>query len=124
MRVIPLLALLLPLAATALERETIELAGSWETVRADGLKSVPETGWTSFEVPGTVSGFRYTASWFRRAVDIPASWQGRRVAIRFGGVRWNSRVYVNEQLAGGHFNGFDAFELDALGDFFHQLDGA
>ncbi len=98
--------------SSALVRESIDLSGPWQTVRADKLSPPPATGWRPISIPGTVPGYRYEASWFRRDVDVPANWAGRRVFLRFGGVRWNSQVFVNDQPVGGCLNGFDAFALD------------
>ncbi len=72
----------------------------------------PQEGWQQFAVPGTLGGYNYERAWFRRTFSMPASWRGGRVWLRFGGVKWNSRVLVNGQAVGGHLNGHDAFELD------------
>ena len=74
MRRWPCLALLGVAAAMAvgLPRESLDLSGPWQTVRADGLTIVPAAGWRTVAIPGAIHGYRYEASWFRRTIDVPA----------------------------------------------------
>ncbi|MCS6861371.1 MAG: hypothetical protein NZT92_13730, partial [Abditibacteriales bacterium] len=99
--------------AFAATRQEVSLNGAWEVVRVRSLDAPPPAnGWQPFDVPGVVSGHNYERAWFRRKFSVPPQWRGRRVFIRFGGVKYNSRVFVNGQHVGGCFNGYDAFELD------------
>ena len=50
--------------------------------------------------------------WYRRSVDVPAAWRGRRTQLHFGAVDWESTVYVNGREAGSHKGGYDAFTID------------
>ncbi len=50
--------------------------------------------------------------WFRRLVDVPADWQGRRVSLRFQGVNDRASVWVNGVHLGDHEGGFLPFEWD------------
>jgi len=94
-------------------RLTIPLDGQWDFVKVSSLdEPPPSSGWQKISIPGTLYGFNYERAWFRRTINIPKEWQGSRIILRFGGVKYNSRVLVNGKHIGGCFNGYDAFELD------------
>jgi hypothetical protein len=108
-------AAVLSLASVALagDRVEVSLNGMWEYQRADSLDAPPGGGpWKPFEVPGYLSGFDYQRAWFRRSFDVPAAMRGKRVKLRCGGVKFNSRVYVNGRHVGGCFGGYRPFEVD------------
>lgn len=100
--------------AEAPPRETLSLNGVWECATASALEEVPvpTDGWEPADVPGVIYGHDYRRAWFRRTFQAPAAWHGQRVVLRFGGVKYNSRVLVNGEHAGGCFNGYDPFECD------------
>ena len=50
--------------------------------------------------------------WQRRDFEIPASWAGKRIILRFDGVMGNCEVYVNGQKAAENFDMFMPFEAD------------
>ena len=50
--------------------------------------------------------------WYRRSFTVPSEMQGRRVFLRFGAVDFESRVYVNGQMAGTHRGGYTPFGFD------------
>ena len=54
--------------------------------------------------------------WYRCTFDVPATMQGKRLRIHFGGVDYKAWVYVNGQLAGTHVgeNAEFAFEVTKL----------
>ncbi|MGQ9730206.1 MAG: carbohydrate-binding domain-containing protein [Candidatus Zipacnadales bacterium] len=94
------------------EREVVSLNGIWQFVRVTDLDApLPTEGWQTIAIPGQLRGYNYERTWFRRnfACDVPA---GRRVKLHFGGVKWNSRVFVNGTHVGGNFGGFEPFDLD------------
>lgn len=56
-------------------------------------------------------------AWYRRVVLVPRQWQGTDVSIRFEGVNYHARVWINGREVGAHDDGFLRFELpvtDAL----------
>ena len=55
------------------------------------------------------------AVWYRRSVEIPAAWAGRRVALHFQAVDYDSTVWVNGKEAGRHRGGFTPFSCDLAG---------
>jgi len=111
-----LCGVLLPATAPAAPREERSLNGLWEVVKVSSLDMPPpREGWRDIEIPGFLQGHDYERAWFRRMFPVPDSWDGKRVLLRFNGVKFASRVLVNEVNVGGCFNGYDAFDLDITG---------
>lgn len=50
--------------------------------------------------------------WYRRNVQVPAAWKGRRVLLHFGAVDYRATVWVNGQIAGEHEGGNTPFRFD------------
>ena len=50
--------------------------------------------------------------WYKRAVEVPGEWRGRRVILHFGAVDYRARVYVNGRFVGGHEGGQTGFSFD------------
>jgi beta-galactosidase len=97
-------------------RATIPLGGNWQYRRVASLGAAPPAdGWQPTQVPGYLSGTDYQRAWFRRSFTVPASLRGHRLALRFGGVKFNSRVLVNGRRVGGCFGGYEPFEVDVTG---------
>ena len=76
----------------------------------DGTINVP------FCPESRLSGVAYTdfinGMWYQRKVEIPASWDGKKVIMHFGGVDYYSVLYVNGEVAGRHWGGMGGFEFD------------
>jgi len=51
------------------------------------------------------------SGWFRRNLTVPSDWQGKRVIIRFYGVNYHAKVWINGKEAGGNQDGFLPFEF-------------
>ncbi len=107
-------------------QEWINLNGTW-TFTFDPGKSGLEAGLpasTGFDREITVpfcpeselSGVGHTdfieAMWYHREIDIPAEWAGRRVLLHFGGVDYESEVFIDGQSLGLHFGGTVGFSHD------------
>ncbi len=96
-------------------REEIGLSGLWR-FQPDAYDEGEERGWAapdcdcrlwrevsvpcSFDDCGPGMASYEGAAWFRRTVEVPGSWRGRRVVARFEGVNYHARVWVNGQPAG------------------------
>ena len=52
------------------------------------------------------------AVWYRRQVEIPSQWRGRRVLLHFQAVDYDATVWVNGQEVGRHRGGFSPFTCD------------
>jgi len=76
-------------------------ASSWRRTRVPSSFDaiVPELA--TYEGPG----------WYRCNVSVPADWRGRRVALRFEGANYRTRVWVNGEFVGENPDGFLPFEF-------------
>jgi hypothetical protein len=104
-------------------RSTISLDGSWnfwkETGSALSLSSLPETSARIIQVPGPWQAqfedlrWDYGTAWYRRIIELPAGWFGKRaVILGFGAVDYRAEAWVNDTLVGRHEGGYLPFELD------------
>lgn len=50
--------------------------------------------------------------WYRRNLDIPNRWKGKRIILHFGAVDYLAKVWVNGQLAAVHEGGHTPFHTD------------
>jgi len=51
-------------------------------------------------------------AWYRRTVDIPASWEGKIPWLVFEGVHRSADVWINGQVAGSHGSYLSGFRFD------------
>ena len=101
------------LPGLAQPRHEVSLNGTWQVVKVKDLTAPPPAdGWRPIEVPGYLDGYNYERAWFKRTFEVPAAMAGARIALYFGGVKYNSTLYVNGQKVGGTLNGFVPFECD------------
>lgn len=112
-RLLLLLSLAVTVPAWPQSRQELDLGGEWEFVKvADLAPGPPATGWAPMQVPGVLGGYDYERAWFRRDFTVPEAMRGQRLELHFGGVKWNSTVRVNGQTVGGHFGGYEPFDVD------------
>jgi len=52
---------------------------------------------------------------YRRWIDAPKAWSGRRILWRFDGALDGTEVFVNGKRAGYHESGYTAFDVDVTG---------
>jgi hypothetical protein len=118
------------------EGDAIDLAGIWDLAFDDEDRGVEErwfdpdsssaarAQWGIGKVPGCFpapgGGIRHpdgehAVGWYRRSVEVPASWAGKRIRIRFEAVERAARVFWNGVEIGGHVGGWSPFVLDAPG---------
>ena len=50
--------------------------------------------------------------WYRRSVDIPAAWEGKRILLHFQACDYDTTVWVDGREVGRHRGGFTPFEFD------------
>ncbi len=96
-------------------RESLDLSGVWQYQEVSQLQYPPPSSWQTLTVPGYLEGYNYERAWFRKVFLLPASFSGQRIKLEFGGVKFDSSVWVNGQAVGGRLNGYDAFALDITG---------
>ena len=66
-----------------------------------------------------LSGVEYVdfmpAVWYRRKVDVPSAWDGKKVLLHFQAVDYDATVWVNGHEVGRHRGGFTPFTCDLSG---------
>ncbi|WP_432492077.1 glycoside hydrolase family 2 protein [Kineococcus auxinigenes] len=83
-----------------------------------GLLERPLTGTITvpFAPESELSGVRVTdflpAVWYRREVELPAQWAGRRTLLHFGAVDHDATVWVDGEELARHRGGFTPFTVD------------
>ncbi len=50
--------------------------------------------------------------WYRRLIDVPERWQGRRVLLHVGACDYRSTVWLNGHRMGDHEGGYTPFSVD------------
>ena len=50
--------------------------------------------------------------WYHRKLEIPANWQGQRIILHFGGVDYESEVFIDGKSVGRHWGGTISFSYD------------
>lgn len=63
-----------------------------------------------------LSGVGYTdvisAMWYHRKLPIPSAWAGKCIHLNFGGVDYESEIYIDGKSIGLHFGGGASFTVD------------
>lgn len=104
------------------------LNGEWQ-FEIDGGDSGLERGMRDRELAARIlvpfcpeselSGIGHTdfmaAVWYRRDVDIPVEWQGRKVLLHFQAVDYDTTVWVNSTEVAQHRGGFTPITADLDG---------
>ena len=73
---------------------------------------VPHTWDATSDNPFCVSDHFRGLAWYRREVEVPVAWRGRRVWIEFKAVFQVADVYANGHHLGRHVGGFTGFAFD------------
>src|SRR5512139_3407363 len=105
-------ALLASGAGASAEETRVSLDGTWRIQPADGEER-------EIAVPGFWERSRDLANvheaTYRREFEVPESFAGRQVLLRFDAVGDAAEVSVNGQHAGGHVGACLPFEVDITG---------
>jgi len=113
-------------------RTIIDLNGTWDFVAdldpkyhaTHGGFQKPDANrrhWLKVPVPGVWQTYaeRYDifegVCWFAREFEVPECAEPATARLRFGGVNYLARVYVNGELVGEHEGGYTEFVLDVTG---------
>lgn len=99
----------------------VNLNGPWDYAVTRANADVP-AAWTGtiivpFAIESQLSGVTRGVSpeealWYRRTFETPGLDDGGQLLLHFGGVDWETRVWVNGSEVGIHRGGFDAFYFD------------
>ncbi|MCM3626607.1 glycoside hydrolase family 2 [Paenibacillus glycanilyticus] len=103
------------------------LNGEWE-FEFDDARIGSEEGWHAgnksfskriqvpFSFESELSGIGdpafHDVIWYRRKLDIPKAFQGKRVVLHFGAVDYEAYVWLNGQLVASHEGGHTPFQAD------------
>jgi beta-galactosidase/beta-glucuronidase len=94
---------------------TIDPNGAAGTTAIDGV-DFDQVITVPFAPESALSGVVATgfleAVWYRRKIEIPESWDDRRVLLHFQACDYDSSVWVNGTLVGRHRGGFTPFAFD------------
>ncbi len=97
------------------------LNGLWDYAITSIDQDVPEE-WEGkilvpFPVESALSGVKRRVGkdsllWYYTRFAVPETWKERRVLLHFEAVDWETKVWINDQLAGEHKGGYDPFGFD------------
>ena len=95
------------------------LNGLWEYAVTQGDEPDDMDGHilVPYPIESSLSGVKreFTADdtlWYKRTIDVPADWDGKRVMLNFGAVDYRTEVVVNGKSVGIHQGGYDPFSFD------------
>ncbi|HTB81187.1 MAG TPA: glycoside hydrolase family 2 TIM barrel-domain containing protein [Opitutaceae bacterium] len=123
-RGLPVFLLAFCLTGIGATRSDTLLDTGWRFYRGDAQDAAGpafnDDGWSAVTVPhcwnaidGEKGGDYYRGpGWYRHALELPATDQGRRIFLRFEGASQTAKVFVNGTEAGEHLGGFGAFCLE------------
>ncbi|MCX6024144.1 MAG: beta galactosidase jelly roll domain-containing protein [Chloroflexi bacterium] len=98
----------------------LSLDGMWRYCHTEdderfARPAADDAAWSEMWLPNNwrLAGLDYAGVvWFRRRFRVPAAMRGRRVRLRFDGVDYLAKVYLNGALLGAHEGYFQPFEFD------------
>lgn len=114
-----------------MRRAWLNLNGSWEFEYDDANNGLKEAWFMSnrafsktivvpFPFQSQLSGIHdptfHDVVWYRRAFELPADWERKRVLLHFGAVDYRATVWLNGEFVTAHEGGNTPFhaEIDAL----------
>jgi len=112
-------------ADTVSDRNVQSLDGIWDII-FDSQNEGRKAGWYQsdlFEKVPTVREIPVPGAWelieegyegvafYRREFEVPTTWPGKTVRLRFDAVNYLSEVWLNDEVVGWHEGGFTPFEF-------------
>ncbi len=107
---------------TLVRADWMSLNGAWAVAVTSADERTPPESYDGeirvpFPIESRLSGVQRRVTtehriWYRRRVDVPEAWRGRRVILHVGACDWETRVLVNGVHVGEHRGGYDAFSFD------------
>ena len=102
--------------------ESISLDGRWKYKKVESTDiedyaavHTDDSQWDEIEVPHTWAGdlSEWESSvWYRKSMEVPASWGGGKVLLRLPGIDDEPIVFVNAQQLGYNCGWWRAFQID------------
>ena len=106
------------------QRIDMTINSGWRFQKGE-IKSAPGNvnteGWEKINLPHTwntldafddIPGYYRGVGWYSKELEAPASWEGKRVIVKFEGANQKTEVYLNGQVIGSHIGGYTAFSFD------------
>ena len=104
-------------------REHVNINREWKFLMGDhpGAETATysDVSWTATNLPHSFSipyflwkDVYHGYGWYRKSLDLPSSWQGKRVEIEFEGVFIETEVWLNGHFVGRHSGGYTSFAFD------------
>ncbi len=82
---------------------TLDLPHDW-SIEGKPEKANPTSGAGGYFPAGT--------GWYRKHLNVPADWAGKRISLYFEGVYMNATVFVNGVESASHPYGYTSFQVD------------
>lgn len=102
-------------------REWLNMNGLWD-YSITPVQTEPPLVWEGkilvpYPVESALSGVKRSVShqqmiWYRTTVKVPSKWKGKKLLLNFEASDWETRVWVNGNIAGSHRGGYDPFTFD------------
>ena len=102
--------------------EWINLNGLWDFAIVFGTNNNPAQRYNHkilvpFCVESALSGIKESVTgsqemMYRRYINIPESWKGKRIILHFQAVDYYTKVWIDGKYIGDHKGGYDAFQFD------------
>lgn len=101
----------LPEKVSDVKKPVLSLNGEWE------LKYTEKSKWAKVKVPGEVAMQGYAIKHdqpflYRKRIEIPKEYTGKRIILRFDGVYSYARLKINGHFVREHWGGFTRWETD------------
>jgi beta-galactosidase len=136
MRLLPPISMLLAMAVTTavvaapIPRQSFDAGWNFKLSTAPDAAQLEadSTAWQSVDLPhdwsiagpiaqanptgGAGGFFPAGVGWYRKELNVPADWAGRRVSLEFEGVYMNATVYVNGEKIATHPYGYTPIWCD------------
>lgn len=104
-------------------RKNININREWKFKLGDysGAEAIEfnDSSWNNIGIPHSFSmpyfqsaKFYKGYGWYRKNIDIPQQWIGRRISLDFEGAYRTAEIFVNGMPVGKHNSGYTGFEID------------
>jgi len=101
--------------------EWLNLNGLWDYAIKEKGGTKPETYDGQILVPyaveSSLSGVQKIVGqenelWYERSFEVPANWKSKNILLNFGGVDWETDIWINDIKIGSHKGGYTPFSYD------------
>jgi len=95
----------------------LRVPGNWNAQGLGGPGPIKQEkrmlfGELGMRLTAKFKGSYHGLAWYRKRVDVPADWAGRRIRLVFGGLLNSVRLWVNGQFVGGRWTDGNSFYFD------------